>query len=58
MTITLNLLLKVFKSNSNKSLVIVGDVPYNDDYNNIKSLKSNKVILTGYVTNQADLSAL
>ena len=46
-------------SNSNKSLVIVGDVPYNDDYaNNIKSLKSNKVILTGYVTNQADLSAL
>ena len=47
------------KSNSNKSIVIVGDVPYNDDYaNNIKLLSSNKVVFTGYVNDQVDLTAL
>ena len=47
------------KSNSNKSIVIVGDVPYNDDYaNNIKLLSSNKVIFTGYVNDQVDLTIL
>ena len=47
------------KSNSNKSIVIVGDVPYNDDYSNdIKLLKSNKVVFTGYVNDQVDLTAL
>ena len=46
-------------SNSNKSIVIVGDVPYNDDYaNNIKSLSSNKVVFTGYVNDQVDLTVL
>jgi glycosyltransferase involved in cell wall biosynthesis len=46
-------------SNSKKSIVIVGDVPYNDDYaNNIKSLSSEKVIFTGYVNNQIDLTVL
>ena len=45
------------KSNSNKSIVIVGDVPYNDDYaNNIKLLSSNKVIFTGYINDQVDLT--
>ena len=47
------------KSNSNKSIVIVGDVPYNDDYaNNIKLLSSNKVVFTGYVNDQVDLTSL
>ena len=47
------------KSKSNKSIVIVGDVPYNDDYaNNIKSLSSNKVVFTGYVNDQFDLTVL
>ena len=46
-------------SNSNKSIVIVGDVPYNDDYaNDIKLVKSKKVVFTGYVNNQIDLSVL
>ena len=47
------------KSNSNKSIVIVGDVPYNDDYaNNIKLLSSNKVVFTGYINDQVDLTTL
>ena len=47
------------KSNSNKSIVIVGDVPYNDDYaNDIKLLSSKKVVFTGYINDQFDLSAL
>ena len=47
------------KSNSNKSIVIVGDVPYDDNYaNNVKLLKSKKVIFTGYINDQVDLSAL
>ena len=47
------------KSNSNKSIVIVGDVPYNDDYaNNIKLLSSKKVVFTGYINDQADLTTL
>lgn len=47
------------KSNSNKSIVIVGDVPYNDDYaTNIKLLSSKKIVFTGYVFNQIDLTTL
>ena len=47
------------KSNSNKSIVIVGDVPYNDDYaNDIKMLSSKKVVFTGYINDQVDLTAL
>ena len=47
------------KSKSNKSIVIVGDVPYNDDYaSDIKLLKSKKVVFTGYINDQLDLSAL
>ena len=47
------------KSNSNKSIVIVGDVPYKDDYaKDIKLLKSKKVIFTGYINNQIDLTVL
>jgi glycosyltransferase involved in cell wall biosynthesis len=47
------------KSNSNKSIVIVGDVPYNDDYaKDTKLLKSKKVIFTGYINCQVDLTFL
>ena len=47
------------KSNSNKLIVIVGDVPYKDDYaNEIKLLSSKKIIFTGYVDDQVDLTAL
>tara|TARA_Y100000766_G_C18908942_1_gene607375 strand:- start:2709 stop:3824 length:1116 start_codon:yes stop_codon:yes gene_type:complete len=47
------------KSNSNKSIVIVGDVPYNDDYaKDIKLLASKKVIFTGYIKDQLDLTSL
>ena len=47
------------KSNSNKSIVIVGDVPYNDDYaSDIKLLSSKKVVFTGYINNQIDLTTL
>jgi len=47
------------KSNSKKSIVIVGDVPYNDDYaNDIKLMSSKKVVFTGYINNQFDLTVL
>ena len=47
------------KSNSNKTMVIVGDVPYNDDYaNSVKKLSSKKIVFTGYVTDQDYLTGL
>ena len=47
------------KSNSKKSIVIVGDVPYVDSYaRDVKSLNSSKVIFTGYINDQVDLTAL
>tara|TARA_Y100000768_G_scaffold382455_1_gene362818 strand:+ start:1127 stop:2227 length:1101 start_codon:yes stop_codon:yes gene_type:complete len=47
------------KFNSNKKLVIVGDVPYNDLYaNKVKKIRSNKLILTGYINCQNQLSEL
>ena len=47
------------RSNSNKTIVIVGDVPYSDDYaNDIKLISSNKVIFTGYINDQVDLTVL
>ena len=47
------------KSTSKKKLVIVGDVPYNDNYSRrIKSLNSNKIIFTGYINSQKLLSQL
>ena len=45
------------KSNSNKSIVVIGDVPYNDDYaKDVKKISSNRVVFTGYINNQGDLS--
>ena len=47
------------KSNSNKSIVIVGDVTYKDDYaKDVKLLKSKKVVFTGYINDQVDLTSL
>ena len=47
------------KSNSKKILVVVGDVPYYDDYaNDIKLLSSKKVVFTSYINDQVDLTAL
>ncbi|MES3016253.1 MAG: DUF1972 domain-containing protein [Bacteroidota bacterium] len=55
-----DLLIKGFlKSNSTKQLVVVGDVPYQDEYaTNIKKLASEKVIFLGYITNPDVLMAL
>ncbi len=47
------------KSKSNKKIVIVGDVPYNDYYaDDVKKKSSNKVLFTGYIRDKLDLSAL
>tara|TARA_X000000950_G_scaffold227085_1_gene274075 strand:+ start:1858 stop:2967 length:1110 start_codon:yes stop_codon:yes gene_type:complete len=47
------------KSKSLKSLVVVGDVPYNDKYAEIvKSYSSKNIILTGYIKNLEELSSL
>ena len=46
-------------SQSKKKLVIVGDVTYKDSYaKSIKALSSEKIIFTGYVRSQLDLSSL
>ena len=47
------------KSKSKKKLIIVGDVPYNDDYaNKVKSFANDNLIFTGYVNSQESLSQL
>ena len=47
------------KSKSNKKIVVVGDVPYNDNYaNSVKKLSSKKIVFTGYINNQVDLTVL
>jgi glycosyltransferase involved in cell wall biosynthesis len=47
------------KSNSKKKLVIVGDVPYKDKYaEKIKSLNDDRLIFTGYITDQDCLTEL
>lgn len=47
------------KLNTKKKLVIVGDVPYQDNYAlSIKKLGNERVIFTGYINNQNDLSCL
>ena len=55
-----DLIIKGFlKSNSKKKLVIVGDVPYEDLYaSNLKKIKDDRLIFTGYVKNQDILAEL
>jgi glycosyltransferase involved in cell wall biosynthesis len=46
-------------SASHKKLVIVGDVPYHDEYAiNIKNIKDERVLFTGYVTDPDELAEL
>ena len=55
-----DLIIKGFlKSNSKKKLVIVGDVPYKDSYaSNLKKIKDDRLIFTGYVKDQDLLAEL
>lgn len=57
-----DLILRAFiQSNTNKKLVIVGDVPYEDEYaSEIKRVATtdSRVIMTGYVRDQEILKAL
>ena len=47
------------KSNSKKKLVIVGDVPYKDSYaSNLKNIKDERLVFTGYVKDQDLLAEL
>jgi glycosyltransferase involved in cell wall biosynthesis len=47
------------KSNSTKKLVIVGDVPYADDYaNKIRSYQDPRLVFTGYVRSPEILASL
>ncbi len=44
-------------SSSNKKLVIIGDVPYKDNFSlNIKSKKNDRIVLTGYINNDNQLA--
>lgn len=54
------LILREFvSSSSKKKLVIVGDVPYRDEYaENIKKIRDDRIVFTGYVTNQEELAEL
>jgi len=46
-------------SNSNKKLVIVGDVPYNDSYaENIRKVNDERIVFTGYVRDSELLKEL
>ena len=47
------------KTNSNKKLVIVGDVPYKDSYaSNLKKIKDERLVFTGYIYDQNVLAEL
>lgn len=47
------------QSDSKRKLVIVGDVPYQDVYaEGLKSMKDERLIFTGYVTDPEELKAL
>ncbi|RKQ50975.1 glycosyltransferase involved in cell wall biosynthesis [Roseivirga pacifica] len=46
-------------SGSSKKLVVVGDVPYTDEYaSKIKGISDERLVFTGYVTNQNELAEL
>jgi glycosyltransferase involved in cell wall biosynthesis len=55
-----DLIIKGFlKSNSNKNLVVVGDVPYKDAYaSDLKKIHDKRLIFTGYVKDQNVLAEL
>lgn len=46
-------------SGSKRKLVVVGDVPYTDEYaSKIKGIKDERLVFTGYVTDQGELAEL
>jgi glycosyltransferase involved in cell wall biosynthesis len=46
-------------SSSKKKLVVVGDVPYKDVYaENIKKIEDDRIVFTGYITDQQELAEL
>ena len=55
-----DIILKGFvQSNSTRKLVVVGDVPYKDDYADaVKSEKDPRVIFTGYIKDPTELAEL
>lgn len=55
-----DLIIKGFlNSNSKRKLVIVGDVPYQDEYaHKLKAIDDQRLIFTGYVTDQDALAEL
>jgi glycosyltransferase involved in cell wall biosynthesis len=55
-----DLIIKGFlKSSSTKKLVIVGDVPYKDSFaSNLKKIKDERLVFTGYVKDQDLLAEL
>ncbi|WP_245786927.1 DUF1972 domain-containing protein [Algoriphagus aquimarinus] len=47
------------KSNSKRTLVIVGDVPYQDEWaNRLKNISDERLLFTGYVRDPNELAAL
>ena len=53
------LISEFIRSNSTRKLVVVGDVPYKDKFaESIKSINDPRLIFTGYVTDQNELSEL
>ncbi len=47
------------KTRSSKKLVVVGNVPYKDQYvSDLKNIKDPRLVFTGYVTDQNDLAEL
>ncbi|MET0464117.1 MAG: DUF1972 domain-containing protein [Chitinophagaceae bacterium] len=47
------------KSTTSKKLVIVGDVPYKDEYaTNIKKVQDERILFTGYIRDQNELAEL
>jgi glycosyltransferase involved in cell wall biosynthesis len=47
------------KSSSKRKLVIVGDVPYQDDYaQRLKNMADERLVFTGYVKDQEELASL
>ncbi len=53
------ILQEFIRSKTNKKLVIVGDVPYADEYaENIKKIQDPRITFTGYVNGAAELAEL
>jgi len=55
-----DLIIKGFiKSSSNRKLVVVGDVPYKDEFaDNLKKIKDERLVFTGYIKDQDLLAEL